>query len=143
MASEFRHQLRVRYGECDPQGVVFNANYFGFFDVAMTEFWRDAVGRYDDMVEAGTDTVVAEARARFLAPARFDDVIELAPRVTRLGTTSMVLAVDVLRDGEPLVNGEMRYVFIEVATKAKTPIPDDVRRALEPYLIEPEAEAAA
>jgi len=33
----FVHPLRVRYGECDPQQIVFNANYFAYFDVAMTE----------------------------------------------------------------------------------------------------------
>ena len=40
----FRHLLRVRYGECDPQNIVFNANYLLYFDVAFTELWREAVG---------------------------------------------------------------------------------------------------
>ncbi len=40
----FVHELRVRYGECDPQGIVFNANYLLYFDVAFTELWREAVG---------------------------------------------------------------------------------------------------
>ena len=39
-----RHRLRVRYGECDAQGVVFNAPYLAWFDVAMTELWRAAFG---------------------------------------------------------------------------------------------------
>ena len=143
MGRTFTHRLRVRYGECDPQGVVFNANYLMYFDVALTELWREAIGPYSDMVEAGTDMVVAEARARFVAPARFDDVIDVAPRITHLGNTSMAMTLDILRDGELLVSGEMRYVFIDVATKQKTAIPDDVRRALEPYVVGPEAEAAA
>ena len=29
---DFVHELRVRYGECDPQGIVFNANYLAYFD---------------------------------------------------------------------------------------------------------------
>ena len=44
MAASFVHELRVRYGECDPQGIVFNANYLLYFDVAFTELWREAVG---------------------------------------------------------------------------------------------------
>ena len=40
----FVHEIRVRYGECDPQGIVFNANYLAYFDVAFTELWRAAVG---------------------------------------------------------------------------------------------------
>ncbi len=40
MPADFVHELRVRYGECDPQGIVFNANYLLYFDVAFTELWR-------------------------------------------------------------------------------------------------------
>ena len=43
---EFRHTIRVRYNECDPQGHVFNANYLAYFDLAMTELWRE-LGGYD------------------------------------------------------------------------------------------------
>jgi acyl-CoA thioester hydrolase len=35
----FVHELRVRYAECDPQNIVFNANYLVYFDVAFTELW--------------------------------------------------------------------------------------------------------
>jgi acyl-CoA thioesterase FadM len=37
MGEPFRHRLRVRYHECDPQGVVFNANYLAYFDIALIE----------------------------------------------------------------------------------------------------------
>jgi acyl-CoA thioester hydrolase len=85
----------VRYNECDAQGVVFNANYFAYFDVVLTEVWREAFGSYGAMVEAGTDVVVAEARARFLDAARFDDEIELRWWIERLGTTAMSVRVDI------------------------------------------------
>ena len=39
----FRHRIRVRFNECDGQGVVFYANYLMYFDVAMTELWREVV----------------------------------------------------------------------------------------------------
>ena len=60
MSEPFRHRLRVRYNECDPQGVVFNANYLTYFDLTMTELWRE-LGGYQAMVDAGVDMVVAEA----------------------------------------------------------------------------------
>ena len=75
MARNFQHCLRVRYGECDPQGIVFNANYLLYVDVAFTELWREAVGPWQQMTESGFDAVVAESRLRFRAPARFDDEI--------------------------------------------------------------------
>ena len=65
----FVHRLRVRYHECDAQGVVFNANHFAYFDVALTELWRAAFGSYGAMLEQGLDLVVAEVTARFRRPA--------------------------------------------------------------------------
>ena len=130
----FKHSLRVRYSECDPQGVVFNANYVAYFDVILTELWREALGRYQDMVDSGTDMVVAEVNVRFLGPARFDDEVDFEARLTRLGDTSMSTRIDATANREPVVRGEIRHVFIDPATKAKTPMPQNIRDALEPYL---------
>ena len=112
----FVHELRVRYGECDPQGIVFNANYLLYFDVAFTEYWRDRVGPWDDMVSVGVDVVVAEANLRFRAPARFDDILALEVTTEELGKTSMTTRVDVQRDGELLVEMRLRHVFVDRAT---------------------------
>lgn len=135
MGRTFTHRLRVRYGECDPQGVVFNANYFMYFDVALTELWREAIGPYAAMVEAGTDMVVADARARYLAPAGFDDELDVEVRVTHLGTTSLLTRMDVRRESTLVVEGEMRHVFVEPGTKRKAEIPADVRGALEAFVV--------
>jgi hypothetical protein len=66
----FVHPLRVRDAECDRQRIVFNANYFAYFDIAMTELWRAAMGRYAAMLERGVDMVVAEASARRASTTR-------------------------------------------------------------------------
>jgi len=129
----FVHRLRVRFHECDPQGVVFNAHYFAYFDIALTEMWREAFGSYGEVVAGGTDVVVVEASATFRAPARFDDELDVELRVDRLGTTSMAMAATIRRDGEELVEGRMVHVFVDTATMAKKTIPDHMRAALERY----------
>jgi acyl-CoA thioester hydrolase len=126
----FVHHLRVRYHECDAQGVVFNANHFAYFDVALTELWRHHFGSYAALVESGVDVVVRDAQATFHAPVRFDDEIEIGVEVARLGTTSMVLALSERRDGDLLVDGRMTYVFVDPATGAKQEIPAHVREKL-------------
>lgn len=126
----FTHRLRVRYSECDQQGVVFNGNYLFFYDVAVTELWRDRVGPYQAMIDRGFDLVVAEARLRFVAGARFDDELDIAMPVHHLGTTSMIIR-PVFQVGARLIaDGEIRHVFVDPATLAKKPMPDDIRAAL-------------
>jgi acyl-CoA thioester hydrolase len=132
----FTWTIRVRYHECDPQGIVFNAHYFTFFDMTITELLRAAfpAGGYGEMIERlGVDIVVAEATARFRGSARFDEDIELSATVTRLGTTGMTTELSVARAGTVLVEGELRHVFVDATTWTKTPIPDAVRAALAPW----------
>jgi acyl-CoA thioester hydrolase len=130
MTRPFVHRLRVRYGECDPQGIVFNANYFAYFDVVITELWREVLGGYPAMMERGIDIVVGAASATFRAAARFDDELTLELVVTNLGTTSMTTRIAVRREEELCVEGEMRHVFVDLATLEKTPIPEDIRAGL-------------
>jgi acyl-CoA thioester hydrolase len=142
MPETFTHSIRVRYGECDPQGVVFNANWLAYYDIVMTELWRELIGDYTGMVDQGADMMVAEAGVRFRGPARFDDVIEFRLSVTRLGETALGTRVEGTVDGNPVVEATMRHVFVDPGTNRKRPIPDDVRAALEPLLEEPEPAAA-
>jgi acyl-CoA thioester hydrolase len=131
----FVHPLRVRYAECDPQQIVFNANYFAYFDVGMTELWRAAIGSYGLMMERGIDMVVAEASARFSGAARFDDALELEVAITRLGSTACTTRHRVLRDGDVLVEGLMRHVFVDPSSLEKLPIPDWLRESLAPWVV--------
>src|SRR6266513_1268212 len=127
MGDLFRHRIRVRYGECDPQGVVFNANWLAYFDVLITELWRQRVIDYSDMIERGVDMVVAEAGVRFRGPARFDDIVEFELRVTRLGETSFSSAIDATVGGRAVVEGTMRHVFVDTGTNSKREMPDYIR----------------
>ena len=142
MGEPFSHTLRVRYAECDPQGVVFNANFLAYFDIAITELFRAAFGSYQSMVDRGVDFVVAEAGLRYRRSAHFDDELTLEVAVTRLGTTSLTTSYQVLCDGELLVEGTLRHVAVDVqklaerAQDAKTTIPNWMREGLAPWTLE-------
>jgi acyl-CoA thioester hydrolase len=142
MGQTFTHRIRVRYAECDAQGVVFNANYYAYFDILLTELWRAIIGSYDAMLQDGADMSVVASGARFIAPARFDDEIDLNARITRLGNTAMSTEVTITRasDQATLVEGEIHHVFVDPATYTKRPIPEDVRAGLTPYLADAESD---
>ena len=130
----FVHHLRVRYNECDAQGHVFNANYFVYFDITLTELWREAFGSYEALTADGLDLVVAETGARFRAPARFDDELEISLEVEQLGNTSMVCVIGIARDGDTLVEGRIVHIFVRADRLGeKTQIPDEVRPLLQRY----------
>jgi acyl-CoA thioester hydrolase len=130
----FAHRLRVRYHECDQQGIVFNAHHFAYFDVVLTELWRAAFGSYGAMVASGTDVMVVDAQASFRAPARFDDVLELSMSIVQLGNSSIVSELEERCEGELLATGRLVHVCVDSATSTKKPIPDDMRARLAPWV---------
>jgi acyl-CoA thioester hydrolase len=140
VAEPFVHRLRVRYADCDPQGVLFNANYLAYIDHTINEMWRMAFGSYNTMLDRGVDIVVGEVRMRFLGSARFEEEIALEATVIRLGTTSFTsrhrfhrVAGDTVT--EQLLDAEIRHVFVDRATAGKTPIPDWARTGLAAWYV--------
>jgi acyl-CoA thioester hydrolase len=133
MGEPFRHPLRVRFNECDVQGVVFNANYLVYLDVALTELLRTTHGSYGALIEAGVDLMLVESRVTYRAPARADDAIEIELSVGALGRTSMRIDARVLRDGDVLADAELHYVAVDPATQRKRPLDTAFRTRLEPY----------
>jgi acyl-CoA thioester hydrolase len=136
MAEPFRHRLRVRWSECDLQGVVFYPQYLAYLDHTVTELWRAAIGPYSEMIpEHGVDMVVAEAGMRYRDSARFDDELEISATITRLGTTSITTEFRIERkaDGTLLTEGELRHVFVDPDDFGKQEMPERVRAGLERF----------
>lgn len=129
----FIHRHRVRYHECDAQGVVFNANHITFVDISLTELWRAAFGSYGSMIDLGLDLVVADIHAAYRSPARFDDELALALTIRGFGRTSMTTSW-VSSVGERLcIEGEIVHVWVDAKTLEPIPVPDDAKAALAPW----------
>lgn len=127
----FRHELRVRWNECDPQGIVFNANYMTYVDLTVTELWRALFGGYAEFVaRSGTDLVVAEIGLRFRGSARFDDVIAVTLEPAFTSASSITTAITIDRDADRLVEGTIRHVCVDAETLVKRPAPDELHAAL-------------
>jgi acyl-CoA thioester hydrolase len=123
--------FRIRYHECDQQGVLFNAHYLALFDMAVTELWRAMLGGYAVMLDRGVDLVVGEAHVRYLAPARFDDLVTVSVQVADLGTTSLRTEYEVTREEDLLATGWLRHVFVQLGEGTKLAVPEDIREALQ------------
>jgi acyl-CoA thioester hydrolase len=128
------HTIRVRWAEVDPQNIVFNANYLMYFDVAVTEYWRNIECVYPDGFEKlGVDSFAVKATLEYHASAKYDDLIDLCCRVSKLGRTSLRVAVEIHRGEDHLVSGELVYVLADPKTRKPIPIPDGLRGKIAAY----------
>ncbi len=87
-----RAELRVRYAETDRMGVVYYANYLVWCEVGRVELLRDLGRSYAALEQSGIGLAVAEAKVRYLAPARFDDRILVETTLT--GVRSRAVTFD-------------------------------------------------
>lgn len=122
--------LRVRYNECDPLGIVFNANYLVYADLAINELWRDHLGGYESMMEEGLDLAVVEANLRFFKPLRYDEEFAAEVRVENIGNKSLTTAFTLVRDEDEVASGTLVYVCVDSASNESRPVPDSIRNGL-------------
>jgi acyl-CoA thioester hydrolase len=128
----FTYYLRVRYGECDAQKVVFNARYGDYVDIAVNEFLR-ALGYGEELLSGELDFQLVKQTTEWRAPARFDQVLAASVAATRLGTTSFTFTTEfrIAGDDRVICTVETVYVLVDAQTLAKKSLPDDIRAAFE------------
>jgi len=128
------HWLRVRYHECDMQGIVFNSHYYTWIDIAHQELIREVLGPLEVLHALGADVMVAESSARYFASARFDQHIDIGVTLASLTTTSMTTAHTFRHKDTLLAEGRVRHVCVDRESWGKRPWPDEVRAAFAPLL---------
>ena len=84
MLTEHEIEIRVRYPETDPSGFVHHANYLTYFEMGRTELLRANGMTYRQMEADGLFVVVVRIECRYHRPARYDDVLRLRTKVTRV-----------------------------------------------------------
>jgi acyl-CoA thioester hydrolase len=123
---------RVWFSDTDAQGVVYYGRYLPYFDHARTEYHRH-LGR---LRGDGVEFVARASSVEYHAPARFDDLLEVFVRVSRIGRTSATYewAAYRLPDDVLMVTGTQTIVLIDPTTRTPVPIDAEMRgpiRALE------------
>jgi acyl-CoA thioester hydrolase len=121
---EYRQRIRVRYGECDLQGVVFNANYLVYVDDVM-EQWLESTLPADAL-----DYMVKKVLVEWDAPARRGDIVEMTATVSRWGRTSFDVTMRGEVGGRSIFTAVLTAISVTPGTHTPTPVPDEVRSRL-------------
>ena len=120
----FADPLRVRWAEVDMQKVVFNGHYLMYVDTAMGNYWRALALPYEQTLAAlDGDLFVRKSTLEYLAPARYDDALEVGIRFESAGTSSLRFVAAVFRGEALLVHGEIVYVWTDASTRRARPAP--------------------
>ena len=117
--------VRVRFNEIDGQNIVFNAHYLVYADIGVTEYFR-AVGEGQPgpyFHQYGTDIREVHCEIDYHAPARLDELITIAARISRFGRDNFTLHCGVFRGEERLTDIEISYAHIDLDSGGATALP--------------------
>jgi len=131
--SDFRFMtpVRVRWMECDAQGIVYNGAYLGYLEIGQAEYYRNLGFSIYIIPQSGYfDFAVVKSTQEFKAPSKVDQIIELHVRVSNIGNTSLTLNLEIYPEGSDrlLTSIETVYVGYDAATESSRPVPDAIRQ---------------
>jgi YbgC/YbaW family acyl-CoA thioester hydrolase len=130
----FLDRLRVRWAEIDAQKIVFNGHYLMYFDTAIAGYWRALAMPYAQTMEyLGGDLFVRKATLEYEGSARYDDVLDIGIRCTRIGNSSILFNGVAFRQDEALVSCELVYVFADPHAQTSKPVPQQLRDLLQAF----------
>ncbi len=133
----FETRVRVTYADTDQMGIVYHANALVWFERGRTEAMRELGLPYAALEARGVLLPVIEAGARFLRPARYDDLLAVETVVAALGRVRLRFRYRVRHadgHGSPvLIEGSTEHAFVGRDGRLVRP-PDDVRALIEPVV---------
>src|SRR6266478_6899572 len=103
-----RRRFVVEWGSCDPAGIVFNGRFFEFFDVSAWEMFEAVLGVPRADLFATYDIMgipLVDARARFIVPIKFGDIVDIASEVSEFRRSSFDVQHRLMVGGELAVEG--------------------------------------
>lgn len=123
-------QIRISYADTDKMGVVYYANYLVFFERGRTELLRDAGISYENVETRGFYFPVIHCECDYLAPARYDDIVDVETRLIKITAASITCSYEIKREGKILARGSTKHPFVNKDAKP-VGFPDDIREKLE------------
>ena len=131
----WRTRIPVRFGSCDPAGIVYTPEYLNLFNGVIEDWYGEALRlAYHELVgKRRTGLGYAHVSADFATPSRMGDVLDVAVIVRDIGRTSVKLTVHAFKDGAECVRATFVTVTTSLVDHKAMALPDDLRLALNNY----------
>src|SRR5437764_11018761 len=132
---KFSARTRVGFSATDAQGIVYYGRYLPYFDLARVEYHRKLGVLGMDIGAEGQEFVMRACTIEYLAPAVFDDLIEVYVRMARIGRTSVTYEFAAYRAGDDLlmVTATQTLVLVDLEERKAVPIPDPYKERIRSF----------
>jgi acyl-CoA thioester hydrolase len=107
--------VRPRYAETDQMGVVYHGNYFTYFEVARSDYFRQVGFTYKSLEDLGVIMPVLECGCKFLKPVFYDENIAIKTKCLWNGKIKVTFEYEIQDEatGQVLANGFTKHTFVD------------------------------
>ncbi|MCB0665131.1 MAG: acyl-CoA thioesterase [Saprospiraceae bacterium] len=127
-------QIRVRYGETDQMGYVYYGHYALYYEVGRVEAIRSMGLTYRDLEEQGILMPVVRLEAKYIQPARYDDLLTISTVIDTLPDRFIVFLVEIRNENNEVLNkAKVTLCFRDAESGNQIRTPLSITEKLKPY----------
>jgi 4-hydroxybenzoyl-CoA thioesterase len=129
----YQTQHKVRFGHCDPAGIVYFPRYFEMINAVVEDWFADAVGRdFNSLhLQEGVSVPTVNLNTSFPAPSRLGDILDFQLTVSKAGNASLTLTITAHCSDELRLSNESTLVYVDMASGKPRRWPDLMRQRFE------------
>ena len=131
---KFTFPIQTRWSDNDMYGHVNNVMYYSFFDTAANALLIQKAGFH--LKDSPIIGLVVNSSCNFMQELSYPEMIEVGVSIAKIGNSSLTYDLAIFKQGQndAAAQGHFVHVFVDRQTRKSTPIPTEMRDALNHYL---------
>ena len=131
---QFDYNYRIRYADIDQMGYMYYGNYAKLYEIGRVEALRSLGLRYRDLEETGVIMPVYENKSRFIAPAKYEDLVTIRVIIKEIPKVRIIFNYEIYDEKQTLLHtGETTLVFLKTVNNRITVCPKEILERLLPF----------
>jgi 4-hydroxybenzoyl-CoA thioesterase len=132
--NRFVSTRQIRFGHCDPAGIVFYPQYVLLFHEVQEDFFQYGLGvDYHGMIASGIGAPVIRMDVVFHRPSRMGDAVDFVVSIEAIGNSSITTVFECVGPDGLRVSANLKFVIVDHVVRRTVPIPDDLRNRLDKF----------
>jgi 4-hydroxybenzoyl-CoA thioesterase len=131
----FSTERKIRFSHCDPAGIVYFVHFFDMINGCVEDWLADAVGlsSHELMMRRRIGFPIVNTHCEFFRPCHLGDALTIELTIARLGRSSIELLIRGRVGDETSWQARHKVAMVALDAQTSMPIPEELRRRMEPY----------
>ena len=136
MKYPFKVDFQIAFRDVDLHDVLHHSNYFYYCEKGRVELLRSVNLPYKKIMEMGIGLMLVECKLKFIAPVKFDDILNIHMATDKMGKSSFRILYSMEVDGKIVSEGYTHHVCMNLTSKKPARLPEKLLEKLTSFQIQ-------